>query len=306
MSLGGAEIDVVQEALGEFVVLFAVVTQLGSVWFYFTVLGAWYWFGPRMPVLGGGFDRPRAARLVAIAIGAMALVVGLKGLFAVERPPGADTPVGIEHVPALLHPLYEEAATADGFGFPSGHALGSTAVWGAAAWLYRGGNRRRRVALAAAIAVLVSFSRIAIGVHRAVDVLAGIAIAVVYLAVAVRVETPARTFGLAAALAVGAVLATGAHPEAVAILGFALGGLGTWLAVGAYVPVRPTSVRQGALTTVVGVVLTGPLFLATVAVDAHPLVLLGVGALAMAAVLALPVLLGGRLEERESLGELSG
>ena len=133
MTLGVGEIEAVQALSGDFVVVFALFTQLGDVWFYFVVLGAWYWLGDRAPLVGDGLDRRLAARAIALAVGAMALTVLLKGWFATERPPGAETPVAVEVVPLLLRAAYAEAATAEGFGFPSGHALGTTAV-GCSSW----------------------------------------------------------------------------------------------------------------------------------------------------------------------------
>jgi undecaprenyl-diphosphatase len=74
-----------------------------------------------------------------------------------------------------------------GSSFPSGHATAAAATYGAAALLLgRGRSRRTRDALAAvavAIAVAVASSRVLLGVHWFTDVLAGMAVGWLWLAV---------------------------------------------------------------------------------------------------------------------------
>jgi membrane-associated phospholipid phosphatase len=78
----------------------------------------------------------------------------------------------------------------DTYSFPSGHAMISTAAYGALAFLGWGmlGTRRARVALVVAVALLVAlecFSRLYLGVHYLSDVLAGVAGGGFWLAVSV-------------------------------------------------------------------------------------------------------------------------
>ena len=82
----------------------------------------------------------------------------------------------------------------DTYSFPSGHAMISTAVYGALAYLAwsRLRTRRRRLTLIAGTVVLVAlidFSRIYLGVHYLSDVLAGTAGGAFWLAVSISLLT---------------------------------------------------------------------------------------------------------------------
>jgi undecaprenyl-diphosphatase len=82
----------------------------------------------------------------------------------------------------------------DTYSFPSGHAMISTAAYGALAYLAWGpaGTTRRRVLLGAGTVVLlavVGFSRIYLGVHYLSDVLAGIAGGLFWLSVSIALQT---------------------------------------------------------------------------------------------------------------------
>ena len=82
----------------------------------------------------------------------------------------------------------------DTYSFPSGHAMVSTAGYGALAYLLWGrlGSRRARVLLAAATAAflaLICVSRLYLGVHYLSDVLAGVAAGVFWLAVSIALVT---------------------------------------------------------------------------------------------------------------------
>jgi len=294
MTLGGGEIEAAQSLLGEFVVVFALVTQLGDIWFYFTVLGTWYWLGDRTPVLGPLADRRLTAGIVGLGVGAMALTLTLKGAFALERPPGAETAVAAETVPRALRSFYAAAATGDGFGFPSGHAIGTTAIWGGVAWFARGGNRRRRLAVAGSIVAVVGFSRVALGVHYAVSVVAGVLVGLAYLLAVTRLGTgPVRTFGVALVVAACATIVTGGGEDAAVALGLAGGSLVTWLVVGERVPAQPTTGREAAGTALLGVVVCGGLFGATLALDPPVPVAVALSGLVGATLLALPVVTRG-------------
>src|SRR5262249_11541170 len=85
-------------------------------------------------------------------------------------------------------------ASAPGNSFPSGHALGSIVAYGSLLLVFLPAvpRRLRRVAIAvaAAIVVLVGFTRVALGVHYVSDVLAGWLLGVAWLTV------PASAFRL--------------------------------------------------------------------------------------------------------------
>ena len=82
----------------------------------------------------------------------------------------------------------------DTYSFPSGHAMISTAAYGAFAYLAWSHlrTRRRRLILVAGTVVLVAligFSRLYLGVHYLSDVLAGTAGGVFWLAVSIALQT---------------------------------------------------------------------------------------------------------------------
>jgi membrane-associated phospholipid phosphatase len=78
--------------------------------------------------------------------------------------------------PVLVHPI----ASASGYSFPSGHAGGSAAVYGALVLVFSAGIARwARLMLATATALLVgavAVSRVLLGVHYPSDVAAGVAL----------------------------------------------------------------------------------------------------------------------------------
>lgn len=75
------------------------------------------------------------------------------------------------HRPVLAHPL----AHATGGSFPSGHALGSAALWGSAAVLLWTARRTAAaVAVALTVPLAVAATRVVLGVHFVTDVAAGL------------------------------------------------------------------------------------------------------------------------------------
>ena len=140
------------------------VTQLGSSWWLlaFGAIAVW-----RLVQAG----RRRAALiLVAASAGAEALEQILKLVFHRSRPEaffGLDNPWT--------------------YSFPSGHAAISACFYGllAAILTARIESRRRRAAcwvLAVFVALLVGFSRVYLGFHYPTDVIAGYALAVIWVA----------------------------------------------------------------------------------------------------------------------------
>lgn len=122
--------------------------------------------------------RWRAAVLIAIArLGELATVSLLK--VAVHRPR-----------PDLLPQLTSAAGTS----FPSGHAGGSAAVYGAVAIVVGaslGAAARRRLLVGVAVWVtLIAASRVLLGVHYPTDVMGGIAAGVLWVALAVALIPP--------------------------------------------------------------------------------------------------------------------
>lgn len=145
--------------------------------------------------------RDRGAHLFGVVIGGFALLAGLKAALALSRP--SET----------LH-LIETATT----GFPSGHALGATLVYGGLALALDTGTRRARIAAVVPLVVAVSLSRVVLGVHYLIDVGVGAAVAATYLWLMERYTRgdPTRAFVVAtllSALAVVAGIAFGPTPR---------------------------------------------------------------------------------------------
>ncbi|MFB6169899.1 MAG: phosphatase PAP2 family protein [Haloarculaceae archaeon] len=274
-------------------VLFAVLTQLGDVWFVVALATLVYWLGEAAPLR---FDRRRAAFVLGVALCAVAVVPLLKHLLALPRPPGAGPPArGVEVVPPALRPLYTSMATGDGYGVPSGHAFGSTAVYGAIAWSLPAYARRRRVLVVAAVVATVSVSRLVLGVHHLLDVVVGVLGGLALLLGARWLSTggerPGRLVSLSVAFAAGNVLVAGVGPESFAILGATVGAALGWLAT-ARPPAPSVSRRVAWGAVLVGCVLVAAVFGVPYLLSANPGVRFLAAALALALVVAWPGLVG--------------
>jgi undecaprenyl-diphosphatase len=141
------------------------ITQLGSVWF---LVGAGLLVVWRLAATG----RKHAAILLAgTALGSEALNQILKLVFHRTRPQaffGLTSPAN--------------------YSFPSGHAITACCFWGVLAAILAARSRSGWVKAglwtsASILAALVGFSRVYLGVHYPTDVLAGYALAVIWVAV---------------------------------------------------------------------------------------------------------------------------
>ncbi|AXR80335.1 phosphatase PAP2 family protein [Natrarchaeobaculum sulfurireducens] len=196
MDRGFGEVEAVQRLVPEWLFPAAeAMTRLGdlSVLVGVTVVGTLV------------LERERGIALLGVVIGGGAILAGLKAILALGRPPSE------------LH-LIETATT----GFPSGHALGAAVVYGALALSLEGGRQRRRLALAGVLVVAISFSRVVLGVHYLVDIVAGLTVAIGYLWAMERFarHSPGRTLAVAATLgllAVAAGIAFGPTPRTVCL-----------------------------------------------------------------------------------------
>lgn len=209
----------VQEFVPEWVaVLVALVTQLGDIWFVSLLLG-WLYLRTR---------REEVAILIAQTMSAIGLVFALKYVFALPRPDRAL--VALEELPATIQPLYLLTAHADGYGFPSGHAVVTTVVYVGLAGILSIGTSRQRYLAAGALVSIVSLSRILLGVHYLVDVVAGIALGLAFLVVSDALFDrygSRRTvpFGVAFVLSIVALVATAFHVESIALFAATLAAL---------------------------------------------------------------------------------
>lgn len=288
-------LPLLQVVTGPLAVAIALVTQLGDVWLLFAVVALAYWLDEFAPWVGRGLDRERAALVVALLVGAVALLEALKPFFAVARPPGFDVPPAVDVVPVVVEPVYAWMATAEGYGFPSGHALASTLVWGGLAWGIRVGHRRTRTIVASILVVSIAASRVLLGVHYLVDVAAGAAIGLAYLALVLRwLRDPGRAFALAAVIAVLGVAVTGVTVDGAATVGLAAGLTATWYWLGEELVATPATRPGSLVTTALGLLVAAPILVAAISIALPVTVVAAVGALGGGLLLALP-LVGERI-----------
>lgn len=178
--------SVASPALDRFMLL---VTQLGSQQAYIVLLLIAYI----------GVDA-RSGRGLAIAfLTGFYLNEQLKAAFHTQRPFQLEP--GVVRSQAAL-------ATAQGSGFPSGHAQGATMFWGLAAFYAR---RRWFAGLAVAIIVLVSLSRLYLGVHLPIDIVGGIAVGSVVVALALALGRWRRTVARGAVVGFGLLVPLALH-----------------------------------------------------------------------------------------------
>ncbi|WP_254863565.1 phosphatase PAP2 family protein [Halovivax gelatinilyticus] len=157
----------------------------------------------------------RTAFVVGVIGAGLALTLIVKTVIDAPRPPAELQAVGRE-----------------GNGFPSGHTMAATVLWGALAYWSDAGTQRSRTIVAVALVALVGLSRLALGVHYLVDVLASVAFGLAFLlaARAFLDGDPRRSFSLAVVLGVVALVATGANADGVvAFVGSAGAALGWWV-----------------------------------------------------------------------------
>ena len=124
--------------------LFKVVTNIGSEPVYILLASLIFWC----------LNKKTGIRMMYVIMFSAYTALVAKNLFGMPRPPD------------YLHKVTENE-----FGFPSGHAQVSTGFWG-----YLGiRSRKNRIIIVGAVAViLVSFSRLYLGVHYLGDVVGGI------------------------------------------------------------------------------------------------------------------------------------
>lgn len=124
-----------------------------------------------IPLIAGGRWRWAAYLAITSGIGGL-LNLLLKAFFERARPE-----------------LVEALRGAHGYSFPSGHAMGSTIVLGALAYLAvrilpRWRYRAAALALACTLILAIALSRVYLGVHWISDIAAGIAAGLIWLATA--------------------------------------------------------------------------------------------------------------------------
>lgn len=132
-----------------------LITSLGEDYFFIVIAAITIWC----------INKKIGWRLGMIALSSAALNAGLKQIFRIERPIGG---YGIRSL---------RLETAGGYSFPSGHSQFTASIWTAIAkyldksWFYF---------LAGIVMSLVGLSRIYLGVHFISDVIAGLAIGIIW------------------------------------------------------------------------------------------------------------------------------
>lgn len=194
-----------RDVLGPLVPFFEYATHLGDGPVLIGAAILLYWFGD-------SDSRRKRAWVLAVGMVAFALAVGIKGFLAAPRPELLFAP---EFYP--------------GYSFPSAHAMGAAAFYGALAVSMHLGTSRQRYLIAATIIVTVAISRVVIGVHFLGDVLIGalLGLGVVWVGQQVRGYDPGPLYALAFVIAVMAFVA-GSREFTTLTIGASVGALIGW------------------------------------------------------------------------------
>jgi membrane-associated phospholipid phosphatase len=120
---------------------FAALTHLGDPMFLLALIAVYYWLSER---------REAPVRLIAFTLLAVALTVSLKNGLALPRPPTEVRAV---------------AEYSESYGFPSGHALGATVVYGGFVVVDERLRRPGTALAALSLVACIGLSRVVIGVH---------------------------------------------------------------------------------------------------------------------------------------------
>ena len=155
-------------------ILMKSFTFLGNKSFYLFVLPAVYWFWKEEKI-----------PFVLILLFGLYINHLMKLSFHLPRPEGM----------ALID--------ADGFGFPSGHAMGAMILWGYFSWI-----THRNFWIYGTIIFFVGFSRIYLGVHYPADVISGWSIGFVWIAgcMYLKSELEKKAFSIPTVPAIGLIL----------------------------------------------------------------------------------------------------
>lgn len=210
------------------VFVLGALTQLADGWFVVFLFAFVLWRFPER--------RPEVVVVIAATLLTVGVYGALKHLIAIPRPEQAlvDTIQAGGQRGWLLTVL----ASAEGYRFPSGHASTATTVYVGLASALRVGTRLQRYAAAAGIVVLVAFTRVALIVHHAVDVVAGTALGLAMLGGSLLLAqnapdhgaTPVLGCSIAASIAYATV--SGGEIESIALLGVCGAAFVAWVLAG--------------------------------------------------------------------------
>ena len=226
--------EALREALPDLVVsTLEVATHLGdgvTLIIFGTLL---YWFGAES-------NQRKRALVIGVGLGALALSAGMKGIFESARPALEFTPTDYP-----------------GYSFPSAHAMGAAAFYGALAAIADSGTKLQRYVIAGAVIFTVAFSRLVMGVHYLGDVVVGVAVGLAFVAIVVRSPDPepGSLFALSGAIAVLAYL-LGSTYFVTLTIGASIGAVVGWWYVA-----RQESTATGASLVVLGYLALPPILL---------------------------------------------
>jgi len=178
------------------------LTQLGATWWLLGILVLVYLVWP--------VARRQLTGLLGVWLAGIGIYRGLKAAFAAPRPARPPIALGAQWLtPDSL--LYQMFVASSGYGFPSGHATNATIIYGglAAIVVVRTGYLWQPIAAAMGVVAVAAFSRVALGVHHVIDVMAGIALGALLLFIVVFVgiytDDPAPTTAFGVATGAGAL-----------------------------------------------------------------------------------------------------
>ena len=166
---------------------------LGAPMKLFSFLGSEPFFLFMLPLVYWNIDRRIGARLGILLISSVVLNDLIKVAFALPRPFWTSGVGQLASKPEVS------------FGFPSGHAQSTAALWTFVALQTK--KPRLWASLAFVVVVLVALSRLYVGAHYPFDVVGGALIGYALLAVFLRAEKPlARAFKGSLPLQIGALI----------------------------------------------------------------------------------------------------
>jgi membrane-associated phospholipid phosphatase len=136
------------------------------------------------------FGAPLTVIAIASAVALILLLMRKRYWFLalfLAVPGGALLNIIIKHLIHRNRPIFEDPIqTLTSYSFPSGHAMGSTLLYGMLAAIVIGHTRDGQlralaIAVASSVVAMICFSRIYLGVHYLSDVIAGFLAGVVWL-----------------------------------------------------------------------------------------------------------------------------
>ena len=282
------------------VIVEATPSWVGFLLVFLTYLGSVYVLVP-LVVLGYWWDYRRMGPWLGAVVGYYGLLAGIKSLNSATRPE-VGPPVGADPFPEVFLGWYEHATAISTTSFPSGNVMAVTIVAGLIVLDTRVSTFRRRTIAAALVVGVVAYTRLGLGVHYPVDVVAGVLLGLGYLAgitrLRQRVDDETRAlFALGAACAFASIWVLNgvttlptfdamAGSNRVIAFGAAVGGLVIW-----HLAHRngqtPRTLDRTPFPSLALVTFVATAYVVHSSIS-HPLVTVGWSAIATATVVALP------------------